>query len=279
MKYFNKKKKKKMSFLSRVKRRFTHVKKSLFFFFFDYEMTDTFSIYEVIIIILISILFGIVVGYIIVYSRNQVVSEMDSDLSEVVDTYTDILDNYYGTITSKDLADSAIKGMVAALKDPYSNYMNSDIAEDFNETLDGFYVGIGVEVMYDDDYNKIISVFDGSPALKAGLQVDDVLLKVDGKDVKNVLGDQLANLIRGKEGTEIVIEVRRGEIEKELVVVREKIEIQSVYGKIIHSDDKNVGYIKLNSFAANSYKQFREQLVNLERKKIDYLMHLFHNRK
>ena len=230
----------------------------------------SFTVFEVILIILMSLLFGGIVGYFINYSRNDVTK--DSNLNEVVSTYSSLITNYNGNIDKSKLADAAVKGMIESLDDPYASYMEGATADSFNESIDGSFVGIGVEIITGEDYNTIVKVYDDAPAKKAGLIVDDVIIKVDGKDVKGKNSSELAKLVRGKKGTKVEITVKRGEEEKTFSVKRDVVDLISVTDKIIEYDGKNIGYIRIESFASNTYSQFYKSLMALEGKKIDSLI-------
>ena len=190
--------KKKSSLLYRIKKRFFKIKDAVIGDL-DEEERTSFSIYEVIGIIVISILFGVVVGYVIMYSRypaNQVGN--NKALREVVETYQEIANYYYGGMSEAALSEGAIKGMIQSLNDANSNYMDQEVTNTFNETVDGSFVGIGVVIQYKDGYNEVVEVYENGPAEKAGIKVGDVLLKVDGQDIKGVYGDKVASLVKGK---------------------------------------------------------------------------------
>ena len=268
------KKRKKKSFLTKFKEFILKTKKDLYDEV-DEEITNdsSFSIAEVMVIVCISILFGVIIGYIITYSRNPVNQvSSNKNLNEIVSVYNNILEDYYGDLDQDKLTDAAINGMIESLDDPYSNYMDTDTTNSFNESVDGEFVGIGVTVMFSDNTNKIIEILKGSPAEKAGLKVDDVIVKVDGKDVINVSGDELAKLIRGKVGSKVQITVKRNQEEKTFSVKRDKIEIESVESTKFDQNDKSIGYIDVDIFAANTFQQFNDALKGLEKKKIDSLI-------
>ena len=230
----------------------------------------SFTILEVILIIIIAILFGVIVGYFINYSRND--TTKDSNLNEVVSTYNNIVNNYYGELNKEDLADAAIKGMVESLEDPYSNYMEGKTADSFNESIDGSFVGIGVLIQDGEEYTTVIEVYDDSPAKKAGIQVGDMIVKINGDDVKGLNGTELAKMIKGKKGTKVNITIKRDDKEISMNLKRDKVDLISVTDKIIEYEGKNIGYIRIENFAANTYSQFYKSLRALENKKIDSLI-------
>ena len=237
------------------------------------ENKSGFNTVEVIAIIIVSILFGVVIGSIITSSKSSVsTKKVSSELQEFVVTYNNLLDNYYGDIEEKDLVNAAIKGMISSLDDPYSLYMDSDETDEFNETVDGSYVGIGVTVANKDGNNYIVSMFDDSPSKEAGLKVGDIFVKINDKDVSSISLDELTSLIKGKAGEKVTVTVLRDNQEITEVVTRKKVDIPSVSSKIFEKDDHNIGYIYISTFAANTYKQFKSTLNKLENKEIDSLV-------
>ena len=220
-----------------------------------------FSVFEMVCFVIIAILFGIIIGYVIMYTRGN---HNDANLREITSTYNNIVDNYYDKVDKEKLMNGAIQGMVEALGDPYSNYYDENNTDTFNQTVDGSFVGIGVVVVFDGEYNKVIEVNEGQPADKAGMKVDDIIYKIEGSDVKGLYGKKFTDLVRGKKGTPINITVKRGEEEIELEIKREVIEITCVTGNIIDNSDGKIGYIKVDNFSAVSYKQFNKILKRLE---------------
>ena len=235
------------------------------------EVESKFSLFEVIIIILISVIFGVIIGYLITYGNSNLSRvRSDTHLGEIVSTYNNIVDNYYDEINKDDLTESAIKGMISALNDPYSAYLDEDSTSTFNESVDGEYVGIGITTLFIGEYNQIVSVLENGPAAKVGLQEGDIILKVNNKDCHNVYSQELNEMITGKIGTSVKIKILRGEEEFTYSIKRQVIEIKNVTGKVI--DDTKIGYIKINIFSSNSYDQFVETIDDLEKKKIDSLI-------
>ena len=128
------------------------VKKDNFFNMLDFNLDNDskFSIFEVVIIIFISIVFGIIVGYILTYTRSPLSSvKSNSKLSEIISTYNSIKDNYYKEIDDDTLVNAAVSGMIGSLDDKYSNYMDSSTTDSFNESVEGSFVGIGITIMFD----------------------------------------------------------------------------------------------------------------------------------
>lgn len=251
--------------------------KKNFSFFQDlsnhFELDSNFTLFEVIIIILISVIFGVIIGYLLTYGNSNLRRvRSDSNLGEIVGTYNNIIDNYYGKLDKDKLSTYAIKGMISSLDDPYSSFMDKNSTDSFNESVDGEYVGIGVTVEYHDEYNHILSVTKDGPAFKAGIQQGDTLLSIDGQDCHNMLPDKLRSLVDGEVGTITSLQILRGEDILTFSVKRNVIEVHNVIYDVIEKDKIKIGYIKINLFSSNSYDQFEEALQSLEKKKIKRLI-------
>ena len=237
---------------------------------FSKNKDDGFNIFEVVVIIFISVLFGIIVGCIISTSNLGLVGkEASEELQEVISTYTNIVDEYYEDVDEKDLMNAAISGMVSILNDPYSTYLDNNQTYSFNQSVDGEYVGLGITITWTDGDCTITEVVKDSPAEKAGLKVDDLIVAVDKNDITKSTLEEISQLLTGKKGTSVKLEVMREGERSKLEVTRDIIQIQSVFSSI---KDNNIGYIKIDNFAANTFKQFEKELKKLEKKKIESLI-------
>lgn len=124
------------------------------------------------------------------------------------------------------LEDAAADAMVAATGDRWSYYIPASEYETYQENMANAYVGVGITILSSEDIEgfRIMSVTPGGPAEEAGVQKDDVLIGVDGKDVRQSDANQVRNLVRGEEGTDVVLTVLREEAELELTVQRRHME-------------------------------------------------------
>ena len=154
----------------------------------------------------------------------------------------------------------AIKGYVAGLGDEYTQYFTGKEFKEFLSDLDGKFVGIGVAMQKTEKGAELVKVFENSPAEKSGIKNGDILIKVDGKAVEELSVDQIANLVRGKEGTEVKITILNKDGEKDLKVKRDNIKIKYVSGKML---EKGIGYIKIDQFGDDAYKMFKEEYDKL----------------
>lgn len=124
------------------------------------------------------------------------------------------------------LEDTAADAMVAATGDRWSYYIPASEYETYQENMANAYVGVGITILSSEDVEgfRIMSVTPGGPAEEAGVQKDDVLIGVDGQDVRQSDANQVRNLVRGEEGTDVVLTVLREEAELELTVQRRHME-------------------------------------------------------
>lgn len=231
---------------------------------------NSFNTIEVLIIIIVSITFGIVVGVSLSFFRDEYRGEkVSNSLQELITVYQNILDSYYKNIDEKDLADAAIDGMMSSLDDPYSTYMDEENTETFNETVDGSYVGIGITITVDKNGDfSILDVADDSPAEKAKIKKGDVIIDIDGKELDGVSLDEVTTMVKGKEGSKLSLTILRDGKKIKKTVSRGSIDLVSVNSQVYALNNGNAGYISISSFAANTYKQFKKELKKVEDKNI-----------
>lgn len=124
------------------------------------------------------------------------------------------------------LEDAAADAMVAATGDRWSYYIPASEYETYQENMANAYVGVGITILSSEDIEgfRIMSVTPDGPAEEAGVQKDDVLIGVDGQDIRQSDANQVRNLVRGEEGTDVVLTVLREEAELELTVQRRHME-------------------------------------------------------
>lgn len=165
-------------------------------------------------------------------------------------------------MNKQKMLEGAIKGYIAGLEDPYTNYLTSKEFKEFLNDLDGKFVGIGVAMQKTEKGIEFVTVFDETPAKNVGIKEGDVLLKVEGKDVSDMKLDDIVNLVKGKEGTKVKITIIRNGENKDFAIERKPVKIKYAKGKML---DNEVGYIKLDQFGDEAYKMFREEYEKLEK--------------
>ena len=162
------------------------------------------------------------------------------------------------------LVDGAIRGMLDALDDPYSVYMDAEQAQRFEETtISSTFSGIGAEVTIRDGRVTVVSPIKGSPAEKSGIRTDDVLLSVNGESLEGLSLNEAVMKIRGPKGTKAnLLILREGSPEPiEIAVIRDDIDIETVFAEML---EDGIGKIEIRQFAEKTRERFFEELEALE---------------
>ncbi len=187
----------------------------------------------------------------------------EADLYFFMETFKYIKDNYPFEIEDKDLIEASLKGMLQAI-DPYSNYYTSEEAMEIYEDMLGRFSGIGVYIEQKDNYINIVDTIKGSPGESAGLKKNDLIVSVDGVDVKGMSVDNVQKLIKGKEGTKVKLGIIRDNKTQPIYIeiTRREIEINPVEYKVI---EKNIGYIVLSNFTETAAKEVKKALNQFDK--------------
>ena len=157
-------------------------------------------------------------------------------------------DRYLDKINSIDDATVAIESMLASLNDPYSIFMTKEEFQEQMNQIDSKINGIGVHITNESGKITIFSVIEGSPAQKAGLKSDDIIINVDGKDTQGLSIQGVANLIRGEKGSSVNITVLRGDEKITKKIIRDEIKIENISHKMIDG----YSYINIKTFIADT---------------------------
>lgn len=241
------------------------------------EKKTGFNTIEVVLIAILALAFGGVVGVVLAYTAKplSIITNTDSpsDIQEVEKIYDNLLSKYYGEIDKQTLSDAAIKGMIEALNDPYSTYIDAENTDDFDEQIYGYYVGIGTEITLNDENQfEVTNIFENTPATDANIELHDIVVKVNNEDVSGKTVSDIGKLIQGEIGTDVTLTLRRGEEEFDVTITRDRIDLISVTSQIFEKDDKRIGYIKVTNFASNTFNQFQTALNELEENDIESLI-------
>ena len=241
------------------------------------EKKTGFNTIEVVLIAILALAFGGVVGVVLAYTAKplSIITNTDSpsDIQEVEKIYDNLLSKYYGEIDKQTLSDAAIKGMIEALNDPYSTYIDAENTDDFDEQIYGYYVGIGTEITLNDENQfEVTNIFENTPATDANIELHDIVVKVNNEDVSGKTVSDIGKLIQGEIGTNVTLTLRRDEAEFDVTITRDRIDLISVTSQIFEKDDKRIGYIKITNFASNTFNQFQTALNELEENDIESLI-------
>lgn len=173
-----------------------------------------------------------------------------------------IKSRYVEEVPMDTLMTGAIKGMVGSLGDPHSIYMDPKTYKEFMIETEGSFGGVGIVVGVKEKILTVVSPIEGTPGDKAGIKSGDQILKIDGLDTKDMALDEAVNKIRGPEGSQVTLTIRRGsEQAKDYTLTRSNIQIKTISGKMLPG---NIGYIRLSMFNENTGADFIKQYQELE---------------
>ena len=212
---------------------------------------------EGIIIMILSIIIGALFGSAI--TRFLCDKKHPSELEEYDKVYNEIYNNKYSNTNKTDMITSSITGLLSSLKDRYA-YVNESINAMllYDQETKGEFIGLGVNVLIDENEKiKILNVFDGSPAAKAGIEANDIIVRLNGNyyDANNYESFSYLVLSSNK-GDKVEVELLRDNETITKEVVLDKVEINSVSYYSKDSDGLKVGVFKISNFADNTYDQF-----------------------
>jgi len=211
------------------------------------------------------IILVLAVGFVIGTRSNQLyafvgplfgtnVSADTIDLSSVQLTYQTLKANYNGKLDKTKLIEGANRGLVEAVGDKYTIFMNKKEAQSFEDDLSGnIGGGVGAEIGMRNKQPTVIRTLDGDPAQAAGVHAGDVIIAVNDQSVVGKDAQSVVDMIRGEIGTTVKITVRRGNETKTFSITREQITNPSVSSKVVNG----VGILTLNRFDSDTAEQAR----------------------
>jgi carboxyl-terminal processing protease len=161
----------------------------------------------------------------------------------------------------------AIKGMLSSLDDPYTRFLDPKEFKEMRIDTSGELMGVGIQLSLDKDTKELIVVspIEGTPASRAGVQSKDVIVSIDGAPTKGMTTEDAVKLIRGPEGTEVILGLRRKGDVLNVPLTRARIEINAVKKALNTSaNGSKIGYIRLKQFNANASREMRAAIQDLE---------------
>ena len=190
----------------------------------------------------------------------------------------DLLKKSYG---GEEESYEAIRGMLDSLDDPYTRFLDPKEFKEMRIDTSGELMGVGIQISLDKDTKELIVVspIEGTPASRAGVQSKDVIVSIDGTSTKGMTTEDAVKLIRGPEGTEVILGLRRKGDVLNVPLTRARIEINAVKKALNTSPDgSKIGYIRLKQFNANASREMRDAIQELEDQDADgYVLDLRSN--
>ncbi len=204
-----------------------------------------------------------------IVTRDDVTPEIQGDRDDLIAPFWEaweiLQDDYVDQpLDSETLMRGAIRGLVDALEDPHTSYMDPDQFLQANLPLNGEYEGIGAWVDSEAEFLTIISTMPGSPAEAAGLQAGDEVIGINGDDVIGLDPSLVIRQVLGPAGTPVILTIRREEVPDpfDVEIIRDKIDLPSVESEIL---DNNIAYVRLFSFGADTASDLNRALRDLLR--------------
>jgi carboxyl-terminal processing protease len=182
-------------------------------------------------------------------------------LSLFGDVFERVKADYVVPVNDQSLIENAINGMLAGL-DPHSAYMNAEQYRDMQAQTDGEFGGLGLEVSQENGFIKVISPIDGTPAARANIKPNDLIVEINGKSVQGLSLDKAVDEMRGPPGSTIALTIKQADKPKPVVLTltREIINVPSVHSSLYG----DVGYIRLSVFSENADQGVRDAISKLQ---------------
>ncbi|MEK9760048.1 MAG: S41 family peptidase [Candidatus Puniceispirillum sp.] len=176
-------------------------------------------------------------------SRNK--DDVYRQLGLFGDIFQRVRESYVDEVDDKKLIEAAINGMLTSL-DPHSSYLNSDNFSDMQVQTKGKFGGLGIEITMENGLVKIVSPIDETPAARAGLQPEDLIVAVDKQPIMGMTLSDAVDLLRGEVGSSVTVTVKRGTKEPfDISLTRDTIKIRSVRAKVFDE----IGYLRITTFS------------------------------
>ncbi|MFO8033638.1 MAG: S41 family peptidase [Candidatus Bipolaricaulota bacterium] len=188
----------------------------------------------------------------------------------VDEVYQLILNYYYRAeeVESEDLVHGALRGMIEALDDPYSELLTAEEFEQWQRSLHGEFTGVGIEIGIRDDKLTVISPLPETPAERAGLRPGDVIVKVDGEPIDGWRMDEISSAIRGEEGTEVTLTLERADGDLEDVVLeRATIRLDPVRVELL--DEAPAAHVRIFRMSDDTSEELGNALADLPLEELD----------
>ena len=183
------------------------------------------------------------------------------ELQQLAAVFSMVKSNYVETVDDKKLITDAITGMVSSL-DPHSQYLDKKALKEFNEGTTGKFVGVGIEIAQEDGLIKVVSPIEGSPAFRAGIKPNDLIVKIDDTPVKGLPLSEGVKRMRGEPNTKVLLSIFRKDESRTfpVLIIREEIRTQSVRSKVI---EPGYAWIRLSQFQERTVEDFARKIEEI----------------
>ncbi|UOF91450.1 S41 family peptidase [Fodinisporobacter ferrooxydans] len=190
-------------------------------------------------------------------------NQLSQDEQRILEIFQYIHQYHMDPVKADTLTQGAIDGMLQATGDPFSEYFTDQEYQQFIDSLNQTFVGIGVEIKLDGDHVAVSKTIANGPAEQAGIKAGDLFVAINGQDIQEKSLDEVRNLLLGKAGTKVSVSVQRGAQDRPLTftVTRSQIQLPTVVSKLT---PEHLGYIQLADFSETAASEFIQALKRLE---------------
>ncbi|MBM4086804.1 MAG: PDZ domain-containing protein, partial [Planctomycetes bacterium] len=177
----------------------------------------------------------------------------------------EIQDKYVGEVDVKKLFEDACKGMLTGL-DPDSQFLSGESLNEFKTEADGQFGGLGIEIGIKDGVLSVLTPMRGSPAFRAGIMAGDRILRIDGKDTKEMALREAVGRLRGRPGGKITLTVLHegAQTPEDIVLTRESIRVPTVQGARMVDDEAKIAYVHLTNLGEKTAEELDRAIKTLE---------------
>jgi carboxyl-terminal processing protease len=191
--------------------------------------------------------------------RDTFVQEDRAVKAEVVDA---IEDNFYKPVDEGDFEDASLKGIVESLRDPFSSYVTPKEYKEFNDSLNGEFEGVGMNVEEDRRGLKVLQVFAGTPAERGGIENGDFIIAVNGRSLAGVNSEVATSRIKGPAGTSVELRVFSpgDDAPRSVKLKRERIDVPVARGRTVQRDGRKIGVVELYGFTPGAHGALRREI-------------------
>jgi len=184
-----------------------------------------------------------------IINKEKPLEVSEADMNIFWDTWEVALEKYVGrdSLDAQKMILGATRGLVESLEDPYTEFLNAEQTKDLSQELSGEFYGVGMEIGRRDGFLVVIAPLPSTPAEKAGLKANDKIIKIDETETMDLTSFEAAKLIRGIEGTKVILTIYRSSWDetRKMELIRSKISIPSVRWEKI---DNDIAYLKIYNF-------------------------------
>ena len=196
---------------------------------------------------------------------------VDDSQGRVYDEALDaIADNYYRPVDKDELLDESLSAGIKSLDDRFSAYFDPKTYKEFEEATQGAFEGVGLTVAEVKRGLRVVTVFDGSPARRAGIKPRDVITAVDGESLAGRTSDEATTLIKGPAGSSVSLTVVTGKAApRTLKLRRARVDVPVVEAEMRRADGAEIAHVRLASFTSGAHGEVRKALDDLLEKGAD----------